>query len=112
MFRFTTRDLIWLIFVAALACAWWLDRVKTARENRELTLQFVNLTNEMKTERDQLRKEVAGLHAELAEEAHQYWRTTRNFLLADRAAWQEERNSLLARIRELETTTRVAPGGP
>ena len=120
--RFTIRDVLWLMVVIGMACAWWLDRGKSARESRELTVQFVNLTNEMKAERDQLRNEaglktrqlemeVAGLHAELAEEAHQHWRRTREFLLADRAAWQEERKTLLDRIRYLETTTKAAPAG-
>jgi hypothetical protein len=109
MFRFTIRDVLWLTVVVAFAVAWWVDRGKAASESRELTVQVVNLTNEMKAERDQLRKEVAGLHAELAEEAHQHWRRTREFLLADRAAWQDERKTLLDRIRYLETTTKIAP---
>jgi len=26
MFRFTIRDLLWLMVVVGLACGWWLDR--------------------------------------------------------------------------------------
>lgn len=28
MFRFTIRDLLWLMVVAALASAWWMDRYR------------------------------------------------------------------------------------
>jgi hypothetical protein len=30
MFRFSIRDLLWLIVVAAILCAWWLDRERQA----------------------------------------------------------------------------------
>jgi len=37
MFRFTTRDVLWLTVAAALACAWWLERRTSNRMSRERT---------------------------------------------------------------------------
>lgn len=34
-FRFTIRDMLWLMAVAALVCAWWLERGKSSRLSRE-----------------------------------------------------------------------------
>jgi len=31
MFRFTIRDVLWLMVVVALALGWWLDRSRTER---------------------------------------------------------------------------------
>jgi len=34
--KLTLRDLFWLVLVAALACAWWLDRARLASQIEDL----------------------------------------------------------------------------
>ena len=36
MFRFTVRDLLWLMALAAVCCAWWLEHQLAAGYKREL----------------------------------------------------------------------------
>lgn len=31
MFRFTIRDVLWLMVVAGVACGWWLERAENER---------------------------------------------------------------------------------
>jgi len=35
MFRFTIRDVLWLMVVAALVCMWWMELGKSSRMSRE-----------------------------------------------------------------------------
>jgi hypothetical protein len=36
MFRFTIRDVLWLMVVLAVVVAWWLDRIETNRVHSDL----------------------------------------------------------------------------
>jgi len=38
MFRFTIRDVLWLMVVVGMGCAWWLDRGALNRERHQLRL--------------------------------------------------------------------------
>ena len=33
--RFTLRDLFWLVLVAAMGCAWWVERQATTERERQ-----------------------------------------------------------------------------
>jgi hypothetical protein len=37
MFRFTIRDVLWLMMVVGLACGWWMDRRGMQSQIAELT---------------------------------------------------------------------------
>jgi hypothetical protein len=36
--KLTLRDLFWLVLVAGLACAWWIERSRTHAMHREVEL--------------------------------------------------------------------------
>jgi hypothetical protein len=39
MFRFTIRDLLWLMVVVGLAVGWWIDRREIVRERESLVMK-------------------------------------------------------------------------
>lgn len=43
MFRFSIRDLLWLMVVVAMACGWWLERQRFTPADRELLTVAKNL---------------------------------------------------------------------
>ena len=55
MFRFTTRDVLWLTVVVALAVAWWIDR-------RAQSSDASNRTKKHQAEVAQLESEIANLN--------------------------------------------------
>jgi hypothetical protein len=40
MFRFTIRDVLWLMVVVALSAAWWIDHTRTRRALAELHVHY------------------------------------------------------------------------
>jgi hypothetical protein len=36
MFRFTIRDVLWLMVVVGLACGWWMDRYGITKDRQAL----------------------------------------------------------------------------
>ena len=57
MFRFTVRDVLWLMVVVALAVAWWVDRQRAHRRNtRQLSIiarELDQSQSHLSLERDQ-----------------------------------------------------------
>jgi len=58
MFRFTIRDVLWLMSFVAILCSWWLDRSAIARErNRMAHAIFIDVSDhiEFPTDEEALR---------------------------------------------------------
>ena len=48
MFRFTIRDVLWLMVVVGLGCAWWIDRRQWNKERFELRGHVWGLEHQVK----------------------------------------------------------------
>ena len=61
MFRFTIRDVLWLMVVVAMGCVWWLELRNRGPENVKLKAENARLTSERDTAKWQLESSVAVL---------------------------------------------------
>lgn len=55
MFRFTIRDMLWLIALAAVSLGWWRHHVKTDREHLA-TVRAMNLQREIDVQRSAIKE--------------------------------------------------------
>src|SRR5262245_11479601 len=54
MFRFTIRDVLWLMVVVALAVGWWLELKNRGPENTKLKAENLHLVKELDVAKWQL----------------------------------------------------------
>ena len=63
MFRFTIRDVLWLMVVVALACGWWLNvkSIHLAQEKRDKEIydRSMEMLNQAKAQDKEIRKRIA-----------------------------------------------------
>jgi len=63
MFRFTVRDAVWLVIVAALSVGWWLD----SKSRDERTADERNTSELLRADISKLEKEIEGLQKTILE---------------------------------------------
>jgi len=63
MFRFTVRDAVWLVIVAALSVGWWLD----SKNRDEQMADERNTSGLLRADISKLEKEIEGLQKTIVE---------------------------------------------
>ena len=48
MFKLTLRDLLWLVLVVAMGCAWWVDRSRVVSDRARVVTELDDLSDRYK----------------------------------------------------------------